>query len=176
MKRLTVVALALSLVLGLGVGLLGDTNYGTGSASLSPTVSFTVVGFYAIYIPSGDMSVPLGTIDSSCYNIETEIWCAISDGGTHTVWAFTNNTAGFKLTVTATSTGTDPIDSLADLHIKGGDQAIFTGLDSPVELEDDSGGPGIVKITDIEYEYQADDNDAPGKDYEATLTYTVTSP
>lgn len=175
MKRLAVVALALSLVLGLSVGLFGDTDYGTGSASLAPTLSFSVVGFYAIYIPSGDMSVNLGEINSSCYNIETETWCTISDGGTHTVWAFTNNTAGLKLTVSATSTGTDVINDLADLHIKGGDQASFAGLGSTVTLKTTSSA-GIVKISDVQYEYQADVNDVPGGDYEATLTYTVTNP
>lgn len=175
MKRLAIAVLAFSLVLGLGVGLLGDTNSGTSEASLSPTLSFSVVGFYAIYIPSSDMSVDLGTIDSSCYDIERETWCAISDGGTHTVWAFTNNTTGLKLTVSATSTGTNLINDLADLHIKGGDQTTFTGLASSVTLKTTSSA-GLVKINDIQYEYQADENDAPGTDYQATLTYTVTSP
>lgn len=175
MKRLTIVTLAVSLVLGLGVGLLGNTNYSTTSATLSPTASFIVVGFYAIYIPTTDMTVTLGTIDSSCYTIDTDSWCAITDGGTHTAWVFTNITTGLKLTVSASSTGTNTINDLADLHIKGGDLTTFTGLGTAVTLKTTTSA-GLVKITNIEYEYQADANDAPGTDYVATLQYTVSTP
>lgn len=177
MKRLIGLLITGSLMLALSVGLIGAVNTGTTSATLSPTVDFSVTGFYAIYIPSGDTSVNLGTIDSSCYDITTDTWCAISDGNTHTVWAFTNFSGGLKLTVSAADTGTDTIDSLADLHIKGGDIGTFAAghLDSPKTLKTTSSA-GIVKVTDIEYEYQADVNDTPGTNYQATLTYTVTSP
>lgn len=127
-----------------------------------------------IYIPAEDMRIDLGVIDSSCYDITTDSWCAISDGKRHRIWVYTSNPRGLSLTVAARDTGSTPIDDLADLQIRGGDLADWTGLSCEVTLKT-LHSAGSTWVNDIEYRYRLDAHDSPGS-YEVTLTYTATVP
>jgi len=127
-----------------------------------------------IIIPRRDMHIDLGVVDSSCYNIGNDSWCTISDGKSHKARVYTTNPGGLSLTVTASDTGINTIGDLSDFQIRGGDLSNWTGLGSGVTLKTIASA-GSVWITDIQYRYQADENDAPGS-YQITLTYTVTAP
>ncbi len=171
MKRLFILVIVGTLVIGASVATVADTSVGaTGTpAALSPKVSWNVVNWIILYIPNSDMTVDLGTIDGSLYDPSTNTWTPLTSSNKN---AYVISNVNYTLTLHAASTGTNTAD-LSRFEVKGGDLTSFTPLSTDQKLK--TGQPGVTHIDDIQYEYVPSFNDAPG-DYAVTVTYTVTAP
>ena len=180
MKRLFILVIVGTLVIGASVATVADTSVGaTGTpAALSPKVSWNVVNWIILYIPDNnpdDMNVGLGTVNSGYYDLNTGTWKPLTDNKNHNAYVITNDPQGYTLTVSATASST-PAADLTRFQIKGGDLIDWASLDTARTLKKgDAGDVGVTHIDNIQYEYLPSFNDAPG-DYAVTVTYTVTAP
>ncbi len=182
MKKAGVLTMAvIVIVMGLSLASWAAVDRGNGSptasATLAPTVSWSALNWVILYIPDGDMSVTLGTIDENAYDPTTTTWTPISDGLTHSAWVITNDRDGFTLTVSAVDTGATVITDMSDFQMKGGDfGTTWTGMASSGNLVDKGTNTAgyFIQTTDIEYQYVPDEDDPVGS-YQVTVTYTVTT-
>jgi len=188
MRKVSIVLLVgLMLIGGLSVGVYaarGNGNSGnTDSAGstvvdgveVNPDVSIGVETIAVLYIPSSHTSVDLGDITSSLYNPSSDKWDNLTNSSTYTVKAFSNDTDGYTVTVSASKSGSSSSFGLEDLQMQGGalgtTNSDWKGLDSNQKVIDQSSA-GAVSYSDIDYRYKPDNSDEPGS-YTANLTYTL---
>ena len=166
MKRLFVLILAVAATVGLSIGVLAANPQDV-------QVNWHTNSWIILYIPSGDRSVTLGTVDGSQYDPATDTWTPITDGSNHKAYVITNNAAGFVLSVSsANATGYQSAD-LARFQMSGGELTAWTGNLTDTGILSGTSA-GIASATNINYQYVPSTDDAPG-DYQVIVTYTATA-
>lgn len=165
-------------VVGLSGVVWGDVAGGTGnspSASLNPSVSWTVPKWIVLYIPTGDMTVRLTdmTVASLTQAPTTDtVVYYIGETDKHEVYAVTNNGGGLTVKVSAAAGTGSP--SLDRFEIKGGSLSDWTALSNQQTLITTSSS-GVGFADNIQYRYGLISTEAPNKEQVVNLTYTATT-
>jgi len=170
MKRLITILTLVALISGISVAVFGAT------ATQDVTVGWEALSWVILWIPIGDRTVTLGTIDAGLVDPETGLMTPITHTDTFRVWVLTNVLGGFTLTVSAANAGGAVPADLARFDIQGGDLTPPAWFDLSVSRTLLSRStPGLVHAADIAYQYRVDLTDEPGA-YSVIVTYTVTAP
>lgn len=168
MKRLAILSLTILLIGSLAIA--GYAETASRGSSLNPQVNWSWDPFIILYIPSSDISVDLGSIDSSLVNSDGS-WGWLSEAATnHEAWVV--GSGSYNLTVNIDTRS----NANGDFAIKGNGKDWNTISGTAVSLVE--GGSGITQIDDIQYRYKPSWSDNPINAINGsfvTLTYTATS-
>ena len=178
MKRLVILTLMVAALLSVGLGAWANSDIGVNgdSGTLSPSASWNVGTFIVLIIPQDDMAIPLedatGQVDGNGNLLPlTEIANNNPNQNNHSARVITNDTAGYELVVSASSTTA----ILSEFQMKGGLLTDWTAFNDKGDgiLIAESGAAADDTISGIAYRYAVSTSDTPGA-YSVTLTYTAT--